>query len=157
MNRASVLAPAGHGWDREAIGALLVSRVPSSGVRWRRVATTAAVVVGAAAIALSSAIHLHLWLAGYRHIHDIGPLFLLQTVVGFVLATALAVWRVLVLMVGGALFMAASIGALALSATVGFLGLHDDLGVPWATPSLVVELVGLVVLVAASAVVVARR
>ena len=108
-------------------------------------------------IAISAAIHLHLWLAGYRHIHNIGPLFLLQTVSGFVLAAILAALRMLALMVCGALFLAASIVALALSATVGFLGLHDDLSVPWATPSLIVEIVGLGLLIAASALVVTRN
>lgn len=48
-------------------------------------------------------------------------------------------------MIAGALYMAASAGGLILSATVGFIGIHDGLGVPWATTSLVVELVGLVI------------
>jgi hypothetical protein len=53
--------------------------------------------------------------------------------------------------------MAASIGGLVLSATVGFLGLHDALSVPWATPSLVVESVGFALFFASGIALVARR
>jgi hypothetical protein len=37
---------------------------------------TLAILVGAALVACTAAIHLHLWLAGYRHVPRIGPLFL---------------------------------------------------------------------------------
>lgn len=107
---------------------------------------TAAVVAGAGLVATTAAIHLHLWLAGYRHVPRIGPLFLAQAVTGILLAPMLALGRQLVVVIGATIYMAASAIGLILSATVGFLGIHDGLGVPWATPSLVVELAGFVVL-----------
>jgi hypothetical protein len=105
----------------------------------------------------TAAIHLHLWLAGYRHVPRIGPLFLAQVVTGFV-AAPLVVWgRQAVLVLGAAGYMVASAVGLLLSATVGFLGLHDGLGVPWAMTSLVVELTGFVLLASAGLLQLLRR
>lgn len=100
----------------------------------------------------TAAIHLHLWLNGYRHVPNLDVLFLAQAVTGFVLGPIIAVGRQLVLMLGGAVFMAAAAGGLILSATVGFVGIHDGLDVPWATPSLAVELAGFILFTAASAI-----
>lgn len=116
---------------------------------WLRFVATALVLCGAALVATTAAIHLHLWLAGYRHIRWIGPLFLIQSLTGFVLALTIASFRRLLIVGTGALFMAGSIGALTLSATVGFLGLHDGLDVPWALRSLIVEIIGFVFLATA--------
>jgi hypothetical protein len=49
----------------------------------------------------------------------------------------------------GALYCAASAGALVLSATVGFLGVHDDFSTPYAGLAFTTEVVGFVVLVGA--------
>ena len=103
-------------------------------------------------IVATAAIHLHLWLSGYRHVPRLDVLFLAQAVGGFLLGPIVAIGRQVALMIAGAIFMAASAGGLILSATVGFVGIHDGLDVPWATPSLVVELVGFVLFSAASAV-----
>jgi hypothetical protein len=119
-----------------------------------RAATVAGVVVGAAMIAISAVIHLHLWLIGYRHIHLIGPAFLFQSISGLALAVALLGFPRLVTVVAGVGFCAGSVVALLLSATVGFLGLHDGLSVPWAGWSLASELFGFVVLLAVAALVV---
>jgi hypothetical protein len=112
---------------------------------------TIAIVAGAGLVAATAAIHLHLWLAGYRHVPRIGPLFLAQAVTGFALAPVVALGRRLVVVLGAALYMAASAAGLLLSATVGFLGIHDGLGVPWAATSLTVELAGMVLLGSAGA------
>ena len=117
---------------------------------------TIAIVAGAALVAATAAIHLHLWLAGYRHVPRIGPLFLAQAVTGLALAPVLALGRRLAVVLGGTLYMAASAAGLLLSATIGFLGIHDGLGVPWAATSLSVELAGLVLLGGASAVSIRR-
>jgi len=45
-------------------------------------------IVGAALLVASGAIHLDLYLTGYRTIPTIGPLFLLQVIAAFVLAAA---------------------------------------------------------------------
>lgn len=122
-----------------------------------RVGIVLAMVIGAATIGASGAIHLHLWLSGYRNVPRIGPLFLAQSISGFVLAIVIVVLRRMIAVVAGAVFLAASVIGLVLSATVGFLGIHDGLGVPWATNSIIVELVGFVVLGACSLAMVRRH
>jgi hypothetical protein len=107
-----------------------------------------AMVLGAATIGASAAIHLHLWLGGYRHVPRLGPLFLGQVISGFVLAPIIVVFRRMFAVLAGAMFQAASAIGLTLSATVGFVGVHDGFDVPWATPSIIVELIGFLVLAA---------
>jgi hypothetical protein len=131
--------------------------VPVDAPRWVRLLTFGGVALGAAAVAASAVIHLHLWMQGYKHIHLIGPLFLAQAVAGIGLALVIVAYPRLVSAVAGALYMASTIGGLLMSATVGIFGFHDGLRVPWATSSLVIEVAGLVVLVAAGAVLFARR
>ncbi len=120
-----------------------------------RSAPTPALVAGGGLIVATAAIHLHLWLTGYRYVPTLGALFMAQAVTGFVLGAALAVDRRPVLAVAGAGYMASSAIGLVLSDTVGFVGVHDTFSSPWATPAFVVELVGLVLLAAAVAVIVA--
>ena len=114
-------------------------------------------VLGAATIVATGAIHLHLWMIGYKNIASIGNLFLAQSISGFVLGPVIVLFRRMYVVLAGAAFMAASVGGLVLSATVGFLGLHDALSVPWATPSLIVEIVGFVLLAASGIGLVVRR
>jgi hypothetical protein len=130
---------------------LLQRGFPAGTPAWVAVLGTLAILAGAALVASTAAIHLHLWLAGYRHVPRIGPLFLAQAVTGFVLAPVLAWGRHTFVVLGGALYMAASAGGLLLSATIGFLGIHDGLGVPWAATSLTIELIGAIILGAAGA------
>jgi hypothetical protein len=118
---------------------------------------TVAIVVGAALVASTAAIHLHLWLAGYRHVPRIGPLFIAQAITGFVVAPILAWGRHVVVVLGAALYMVASAAGLLLSATVGFLGIHDGLGVPWAATSLTIELIGAGLLASAGATALIRQ
>jgi hypothetical protein len=125
---------------------------PENTPRLEAALSTIAIVAGAGLVAGTAGIHLHLWLAGYRHVPRIGPLFLAQAVTGFALAPVLALGRQLAVVLGAAMYMAASAAGLLLSATVGFLGIHDGLGVPWAATSLTVELVGMVLLGGAGAV-----
>lgn len=141
------------GWVRTT----LVLGVPRSSPVWYQAFAIATMVLGAAAIVATGAIHLHLWMIGYKNIASIGNLFLAQAISGFVLGPVIVLLRRMYMVLAGAAFMAASIGGLVLSATVGFLGLHDALSVPWATPSLVVEIVGFVLLVASGLALVARR
>jgi hypothetical protein len=132
--------------SRASLVGLLLRTVPASLRPAARRGVVGGIVVGAAMIAASSVIHLHLWMAGYQHIHLIGPAFLFQAISGLALAVVLVAFRRLVLVVAGLLFCAGSVLALLLSATVGFLGLHDGLGVPWAGWSLGTELAGFVLL-----------
>lgn len=120
--------------------------------RWLGYAGTAIALSGAALTVTTAAIHLHLWLTGYKYVPTLGVLFLVQAITGFVLGPLIAIGRHLVLLLAGAGFMASSVVGLLLSATVGFVGIHDDLSTPWATPALVVELAAFVLFVTASAI-----
>jgi hypothetical protein len=116
------------------------------------------VAVGAALVATTGAIHLHLWASGYRTIPTIGPLFLFQGIAGAVLAVVLVVWRRLATVVAAAGFMIATIGGLLLSVYVGLFGFTDTLSAPFAGMSLAVESAGAVVLaIAAGALVLGRH
>jgi hypothetical protein len=112
----------------------------------RPAAIILALLVGAALVATTAAIHLHLWAAGYRNIPTIGPLFLFQGIAGAAIAVALVAWRRLVTVVAAAGFMIATIGGLLLSVYVGLFGFTDTLSAPFAGLSLAVESAGAVVL-----------
>jgi hypothetical protein len=117
----------------------------------RQVVTTLAMIVGAALVATSAAIYLHLWVSGYRTIPTIGPLFLFQGIVGCASAVTLVAWRRLLVVAAAAGLMIATIGGLLLSVYVGLFGFMDTLGAPFAGLSLAVESAGTVVLVAVGA------
>jgi hypothetical protein len=121
-----------------------------TGSRPGRVAVTLAVGVGAALVATTGAIHLHLWASGYRTIPTIGPLFLFQGIAGAVMAVVLVVWRRLAIVVAAAGFMIATIGGFLLSVYVGLFGFMDTLSAPFAGLSLAVESAGAVVLAVAA-------
>jgi hypothetical protein len=110
------------------------------------VVITLAMLVGAALVATTGAIHLHLWASGYRTIPTIGPLFLFQGIAGAVLAVALVASRRMFTVVAGAGFMIATIGGLLLSVYVGLFGFMDTLAAPFAGASLAVETAGALVL-----------
>jgi hypothetical protein len=105
-----------------------------------------AALAGAALLIWSAVIHLHLWATGYRHIPTIGPLFLVQGIAGIVVAVAIAALRRPIVLVGGALFAAGTVGGLLLSVNVGLFGFQDSLRAPFAVQSLVVESIAFAVL-----------
>lgn len=107
--------------------------------------------IGAILLVLSAVIHLHLWSQSYQHIPTIGPLFLVQGIVGIVLAVLVAVFRRLVVLAGAVLFAIGTIGGLLLSVYVGLFGFQDSLSAPYATSSLMVEAMAFVVLAGATA------
>jgi hypothetical protein len=123
---------------------------------WRQLAAPPTLASGAlclggsALMVVSAGIHLHLWAGGYRHIPTIGPLFLLQGLVGVVLAVAVSVTRRPVVALAGAVFVASTIGGLMLSVEIGLFGFKDSLDAPFATSSLAVESAAFVLLVAAA-------
>jgi hypothetical protein len=107
--------------------------------------------IGAVLLVLSAVIHLHLWSQSYQHIPTIGPLFLIQGIVGIVLAVLVAVFRRLVVLAGAALFAIGTIGGLLLSVYVGLFGFQDSLSAPYATSSLILEAIAFAVLAGAAA------
>lgn len=82
-------------------------------------------IAGAALLAASGAIHLDLYLTGYRSIPTIGPLFLLQVIVAFALAAAIAVTRHWLAAAAGAVFAAATLGGYLLSLKAGLFGFTE--------------------------------
>lgn len=76
-------------------------------------------------LSATGAIHLDLYLTGYRSVATIGPLFLFQVVSALVLAAALAVVSSVLLSAAGALFLLATLGGYVLSIVVGLFGFHE--------------------------------
>lgn len=107
--------------------------------------------IGAVLLVVSAIIHLHLWSQSYQHIPTIGPLFLIQGIVGIILAVLVAVFRRLVVLAAAALFALGTIGGLLLSVYVGLFGFQDSLSAPYAATSLIVEAIAFVVLAGAAA------
>jgi hypothetical protein len=107
--------------------------------------------IGAVLLVLSAVVHLHLWSQSYQHIPTIGPLFLIQGIIGIVLAALVTVFRRLLVLAGAALFAIGTIGGLLLSVYVGLFGFRDSLSAPYALTSLTVEAITVVVLAGAAA------
>jgi len=82
-------------------------------------------LAGAVLLAVTGAIHLDLYLTGYRHIPTIGPLFLLQIIAAFVLAVAVAVVAGPLAAAAGAGFAIATLGGYLLTVWVGLFGFHE--------------------------------
>jgi predicted lipoprotein with Yx(FWY)xxD motif len=82
-------------------------------------------VVGAGLLFAAGAIHLDLYLTGYRNLPTIGPLFLLQVIAAFGLAVLVLVpgWRIFAAL--GAGFAAATLGGYLLSIWFGLFGFHE--------------------------------
>jgi hypothetical protein len=116
------------------------------------VATTCAFVAGGAFLVWSSFIHFHLWHdEGYHAIATIGPLFLLQSVVGLLTGLAvIAARRLWIALIGSGFALATLVGFL-ISLDHGLFGFKDSWQAPYAHEAFVVELVAAVVLGAAAA------
>ena len=82
-------------------------------------------VAGTGLLAATAAIHLDLYLTGYRTIPTIGWLFLLQVVAAFVLAVAVLAWGGRVVDAAGAGFAVATLGGYLLSVWVGLFGFTE--------------------------------
>ncbi len=82
-------------------------------------------IAGAALLIASGAIHLDLYLTGYRTVPTIGPLFLLQVIAAFVLAVAIPVTGSWLAAAAGALFAVSTLGGYLLSLWVGLFGFTE--------------------------------
>ncbi len=107
-------------------------------------------VLGAAAVAMSASIHLHLWLDGYSGIATIGPLFLLQAIAGSTLAVATLSLRRPTIAVAAASYLLATMVGFLLSVNLGLFGFQDSWSAPLATPAFADEAAGIVLLLAAA-------
>jgi len=77
-------------------------------------------------LAWIGAVHLHLWLEGYRQIPTDGPLFLLDAVTGLALAALLLVWAAPLAALIAAGYTASTLGALLISLSVGLFGFRES-------------------------------
>jgi len=82
-------------------------------------------LAGAVLLAVTGAIHLDLYLTGYRDIPTIGPLFLLQIIVAFALAVAVALVPGVLAAAAGAGFAIATLGGYLLTVWVGLFGFQE--------------------------------
>lgn len=82
-------------------------------------------VTGAGLLAVTAAIHLDLYLTGFRNIPTIGWLFLLQIITGFALAAAVLATGNPVVAALGAGFAVATLGGYLLSIWVGLFGFTE--------------------------------
>jgi hypothetical protein len=81
--------------------------------------------IGALAILASVAVHGWLWLDGMRHVHVIGPAFLVNVFAGLAIAVLLIRWRHWLAGALTACFGLATLGAFTLASTVGLFGTHE--------------------------------
>jgi hypothetical protein len=82
-------------------------------------------MLAAAGVLVSGAVHLWLWLDGYRDISVIGPAFVLNAVAAVLIATLLLWWPHWVPLLLAIGFGASTLGAFVISATVGLFGVHE--------------------------------
>jgi predicted lipoprotein with Yx(FWY)xxD motif len=82
-------------------------------------------LAGAGLLVATGAIHLDLYLTGYRTIPTIGWLFLLQVIAGFVLAAAVGILGSRLAAVAGALFALSTLGGYLLSIWFGLFGFRE--------------------------------
>jgi predicted lipoprotein with Yx(FWY)xxD motif len=82
-------------------------------------------IAGAALLIASGAIHLDLYLTGYRSIPTIGWLFLLQIITAYALAIAIPVTRSWLAAAAGAGFAISTLGGYLLSLKVGLFGFTE--------------------------------
>jgi predicted lipoprotein with Yx(FWY)xxD motif len=80
---------------------------------------------GAILLAASASIHLYLYLTGYRSIPTIGWLFLLQFIVGYLLAGAVLVTHSRMAAAASAAFALSTLGAYLLAVWVGLFGFKE--------------------------------
>src|SRR5258708_15904449 len=80
---------------------------------------------GAGLLTAVGAIHLDLYLTGFRHIPTIGWLFLLQVIAAFGLAAVIAVSGSRLVAAAGGLFALSTLGGYLLSVWIGLFGFRE--------------------------------
>jgi hypothetical protein len=103
-------------------------------------------VIDAALLIASGAIHLHLWDIAYRHVKTLDVLFLVQAVGTVLAGLILLVTRHVLVAVGSALLLAGTIVGFVLAKTVGIFGFKLPFITTEAWTVLVIEAVGVVLL-----------
>jgi hypothetical protein len=114
-------------------------------------------IVDAGLLITSGSIHLDLWNIAYRHIHILGPLFLVQVIAAFVIAVAILATRHVLAVAAGLGLVLGTILGFILVKTVGLFGFKLPFisGEAWTV--LVVEIVAVIALAATGRLLLARR
>lgn len=112
-----------------------------------------AFAVGGALLIWSAYIHFHLWNEpdGYRSIPTIGHLFLLQSITALIIGIGVVVVRRLWAAVIGIGFAVTTIAGFLLSVAIGLFGFKDSWLAPFAKQAFTIEILAVVVLIAAAA------
>ncbi len=111
-----------------------------------------AFVGGGLLLVWSAYIHVRLWKSeGYRHIPTIGPLFIVQSILGMVIGVAVAVVRRVWAAVLGAGFAVSTMAGFLLSVAVGLFGFQDTWSAPFAKEAFLIEATSIVALIVAGA------
>ncbi|MFE4333058.1 hypothetical protein ACFRQM_27635 [Streptomyces sp. NPDC056831] len=107
-------------------------------------------LVLAATLAASGYIHAQLYIDGYRYIHVIGPLFLLQAAAAFAVAALLLLAAPLLLRIAAAAVAIGALAGFATSRTIGLFGFTERglQPAPQALLSLIAETLTLLIVVA---------
>jgi hypothetical protein len=126
---------------------------PGRSLRPVDLGATAAFAVGGALLIWSAFIHFHLWSEtdGYRAIPTIGPLFLLQSITALIIGIGVVAIRQLWAAVIGIGFALTTIAGFLLSVAVGLFGFKDSWLAPYAKQAFTIEILAVVVLIAAAA------
>jgi hypothetical protein len=83
-------------------------------------------ILAAIAVLVSAYVHLREWLDGMRHVHVIGPLFVVNIVAGVVIAVLLLTWKHWLAPFLALGFGASTLGGFALATTsAGLFGDHE--------------------------------
>jgi hypothetical protein len=114
-------------------------------------AAAAAYLVGGLLLVWSAYIHIRLWKSEeYRHIPTIGPLFIVQSIVGMVIGVAVvAVRRVWAALLGVG-FAVSTMAGFLLSVEVGLFGFQDTWSAPFAEEAFMIEIASIVALIVAA-------
>src|SRR5690348_8801840 len=100
----------------------MVEKSRRAGLNWQRLGLR---VAGAGLLAVTGAIHLDLYLTGYRSIPVIGWLFLLQVIAAFGLAAAVLASGSRLSAAAGAGFAFSTLGGYLLSVWIGLFGFKE--------------------------------
>jgi len=139
-------------FNRETAIGFLLRRPGALASRPARLAVLVLAATGAGFLVWSGVIHLMLWSDGYKDVSVIGPLFLLQGIVGIALGVVIVALRWLALLAIGAVTGVATAIGLLLSVNIGLFGFKESLSVPYAELSLAVEFTAAFVLLIAACV-----
>jgi hypothetical protein len=101
-------------------------------------------LIAAAAVLVSAFVHLKLWLDGFRHLHVVGPAFMLNAIAGVVIAVLLVAWKHWLAPLLAAGFGASTLGAFAIATSSGLFGTHETWKGSYQLTAAVVEAIAIV-------------